>query len=163
VGKPMPGSNGRPLRVLLTGAGGGIGRAAAREMLSRGWTVFGGVRRETDARRLRRELGEGFTPLLLDVTDPRTVRKAVRAVEAALGGANLDVLVNNAGIACLGPLACLPVEKLREQFEVTRRFLPLLGATRRTRRRATRRTRRRATRRTRRRATRRTRRPGSSI
>jgi NAD(P)-dependent dehydrogenase (short-subunit alcohol dehydrogenase family) len=150
----MPGSHGRPRRVLLTGAGGGIGRAAARELLSRGWIVFGGVRRETDARRLRRELGEGFTPLLLDVTDPRTVREAVRTVEAALGGANLDALVNNAGIACLGPLACLPVEKLREQFEVnlfglfevTRRFLPLLGATRRTRRRASRRTRQRATR-----------------
>jgi NAD(P)-dependent dehydrogenase (short-subunit alcohol dehydrogenase family) len=140
----MPGTRGRTPRVLITGASGGIGRAAARELLARGWAVFGGVRREEDARSLRAELGAGFTPLLLDVTDPRSVGEAAKAVEAALGGANLEALVNSAGVARLGPVACLSVEALREQFEVnlfglfevTRRFLPLLGATRRARRRA---------------------------
>ena len=132
----MPPARGRALRVLITGASGGIGRAAARELLSRGWSVFGGVRREEDARQLRAELGVGFTPVQLEVTSPRSVREAVEAVEASLGGANLDALVNCAGIIRLGPLACLSCEALREQlevnliglFEVTRSFLPLLGA-----------------------------------
>jgi NAD(P)-dependent dehydrogenase (short-subunit alcohol dehydrogenase family) len=73
---------------------------------------------------------------MLEVTDPRSVAEAAEAVEAALGGVNLDALVNSAGVARLGPLACLSTEALREQFEVnlfglfevTRRFLPLLGA-----------------------------------
>ena len=134
----MPGTGGRPPRVLITGASGGIGCAASRELVSRGWTVFGGVRREADARRLRAELGESFQPLMLDVTDPAAVREAAGAVEEELAGANLDALVNNAGTTCLGPLACLSTEALRGQFEVnlfglfevTRRFLPLLGAAR---------------------------------
>jgi NAD(P)-dependent dehydrogenase (short-subunit alcohol dehydrogenase family) len=132
----MPGTGGRPPRVLITGASGGIG--ASRELVSRGWTVFGGVRREADARRLRAELGESFQPLMLDVTDPAAVREAAGVVEEKLAGANLDALVNNAGTTCLGPLACLSTEALRGQFEVnlfglfevTRRFLPLLGAAR---------------------------------
>ena len=134
----MPGTGGRPPRVLITGASGGIGCATSRELVSRGWTVFGGVRREADARRLRAELGESFQPLMLDVTDPAAVREAAGAVEEELAGANLDALVNNAGTTCLGPLACLSTEALRGQFEVnlfglfevTRRFLPLLGAAR---------------------------------
>jgi NAD(P)-dependent dehydrogenase (short-subunit alcohol dehydrogenase family) len=134
----MPGSGGRSPRVLITGASGGIGRAAARELLARGWGVFGGVRREEDARILQAELGAGFRPVALDVTDPLSVAGAAGEVEAALGGVNLDALVNCAGIVRLGPLACLSVEALREQFEVnlfglhevTRRFLPLLGARR---------------------------------
>jgi NAD(P)-dependent dehydrogenase (short-subunit alcohol dehydrogenase family) len=138
----MPGARARSPRVLITGASGGIGRALARELLARGWGVFGGVRRKEDARSLRVELGTGFTPLMLEVTDPRSVAEAAGAVEAALGGGNLEALVNSAGIIRLGPLACLPTEALREQFEVNlfglfeviRRFLPLLGATRRSRR-----------------------------
>ena len=122
--------------ALITGASGGIGRAAARELLARGWRVFGGVRRDQDARSLRAQLGEGFTALPLEVTDPRSVAEAAEAVEAALRGENLGALVNSAGIARLGPLACLSTAALREQFEVnlfglfevTRRFLPLLGA-----------------------------------
>ena len=132
----MPGAGGRTPRVLITGASSGIG--ASRELVSRGWTVFGGVRRETDARRLRAELGESFQPLMLDVTDSAAVREAAGVVEEELAGANLDALINNAGTTCLGPLACLSTEALRGQFEVnlfglfevTRRFLPLLGAAR---------------------------------
>jgi len=134
----MPGAGGRTPRVLITGASSGIGCAASRELVSRGWTVFGGVRRETDARRLRAELGESFQPLMLDVTDSAAVREAAGVVEEELAGANLDALINNAGTTCLGPLACLSTEALRGQFEVnlfglfevTRRFLPLLGAAR---------------------------------
>jgi NAD(P)-dependent dehydrogenase (short-subunit alcohol dehydrogenase family) len=127
---------GRTPRALITGASGGIGRAAARELLARGWKVFGGVRRDQDARSLRAELGEGFTALRLEVADPHSVGQAAGVVEAALEGENLDALVHCAGIARLGPLACLSTAALREQFEVnlfglfevTRRFLPLLGA-----------------------------------
>jgi len=128
---------GRPARrILLTGASSGIGLAACRALLARGWTVFGGVRREQDARRLGSELGPGFTALRLELTDPRSVASACEAVREAVGAEGLDALVNNAGAARLGPLAGLSTAELREQFEVnlfglhevTLRFLPLLRA-----------------------------------
>ena len=84
------------------------------------------------------ELGDAFTPLLLDVTDGESIRRAAERVETAVGDEGLFGLVNNAGIVIGGPLMHLPVHELRRQFEVnvfgvvavTQAFLPLLGAVR---------------------------------
>src|SRR3712207_9336867 len=43
------------------------GYGAAREFAGNGYRVFGSVRKEEDAGRLRAELGASFTPLLFDV------------------------------------------------------------------------------------------------
>jgi NAD(P)-dependent dehydrogenase (short-subunit alcohol dehydrogenase family) len=69
------------------------------------------------------------------VTDPDSVNQVAAAVKEMLGEQRLFGLVNNAGIAVLGPLACLPLERFRQQIEVnllgvhtvTQAFLPLLG------------------------------------
>src|SRR5688572_7788780 len=58
-----------PRTVVVTGASTGIGLAIARVLAGRGVHVFGSVRREVDADRLRADLGPLFTPLLFDVTD----------------------------------------------------------------------------------------------
>lgn len=95
------------------------------------------MRREEEGRRLRAELGEAFTPLLLDVTDQAALPAAVRQVEAWVGEAGLAALVNNAGIASPGgPLLLQPLAEMRSMFEVnlfgllavTQAFAPLLGA-----------------------------------
>jgi hypothetical protein len=122
--------------VVVSGVSSGIGLATARELVSRGYRVFGTVRRSEDARRVRAELGEGFQPLQLDVCDEQAVAAAVQRVRRALGGAPLAGLVNNAGTTVLGPLTELDTAALRRQFEanlfglfeMTRRFLPLLRA-----------------------------------
>ncbi len=121
--------------AVITGVSTGIGHAAAALLCRRGWRVFGTVRREADADRLRVELGEGFTPLHLDVTDAAALAAAAAQVRAALGGQRLAGLVNNAGIAIGGPLAFQPAAEIRAQFEVNimgpilaaQAFLPLLG------------------------------------
>ena len=124
--------------VVITGVSSGIGFATARALIRRGYRVFGSVRSETDASRIRAELGEDFIALVFDVTDAPGIDKAADTVAAKIGGECLAALVNNAGIAPTGPLLHQPPEEIRQLFEinvfgviaVTRAFLPLLGARR---------------------------------
>lgn len=104
-----------PHPVVVTGASTGIGRATAAALVEHGVRVFPTVRREADAAALRTEMGELVTPLVLDVTDQDTVRRAGDVVAAA---GPLSGLVNNAGVAVPAPLEYLPLAELRKQLEV---------------------------------------------
>ncbi|WP_257447724.1 SDR family oxidoreductase [Archangium lipolyticum] len=122
--------------VLITGVSTGMGRAAAEQLVARGYRVFGSVRRTADAQALSERLGGNFIPLVFDVADEAAVKEGLAQVTETLAGAGLDALVNNAGMAVSGPLMYLPAEELRRQFDVnvfglmnvTRAALPLLGA-----------------------------------
>jgi len=126
----------RQRTAVVTGASTGIGRAILEALLARGWRVFGGVRKEADASRLREALGETFSPLVFDVTDSAAIARAAETVRSALEGRALNGLVNNAGVAVGGPLRYLPLDELKYQLDVnlygvlrvTQAFLPLLGA-----------------------------------
>ncbi len=104
--------------VLVTGASTGIGRATALRLDRDGWSVFAGVRREEDAESLRAAASGRLTPAMLDVTDPAQVAAAIETVGAAVGEGGLDGLVNNAGVAILGPLETIPLDDFRRQVEV---------------------------------------------
>jgi NAD(P)-dependent dehydrogenase (short-subunit alcohol dehydrogenase family) len=104
--------------VVVTGVSSGIGLGAARVLVHEGHRVFGSVRRQSDADRLRQELGERFVPLLFDVTDVAAVKAGAEQVRAALNGEALFGLVNNAGVAVAGPVLELPLNELRRQLEV---------------------------------------------
>jgi NAD(P)-dependent dehydrogenase (short-subunit alcohol dehydrogenase family) len=122
--------------VVITGASTGIGWASAKLLLDRGFRVFGSVRKQADADRLKGEFGANFTPLLFDVTDEAAVLAAAREVRATLGGETLAGLVNNAGIAVAGPVLELAADEFRRQMDVnvvgpiiaTQAFGPLLGS-----------------------------------
>lgn len=122
--------------VVITGVSSGIGYATAADLIDHDYTVFGSVRRQEDARRVKGELGERFRPLLFDVTDQAGVEAAVSPVQDAVGEAGLTGLINNAGIVEPGPLMHMPLERFRRQLDVnvsgvlavTQAFLPLLGA-----------------------------------
>ena len=124
--------------VVVTGASTGIGWATAKLLLDRGYRVFGSVRKQADADRLKGEFGANFMPLLFDVTDEAAVLAAARDVRAALNGEKLAGLVNNAGIAVSGPLLGLSADDFRRQMDVnvigpiiaTQALAPLLGADR---------------------------------
>lgn len=83
--------------VLVTGASAGFGAAIARAFVHGGHRVIATARRQDRLQELARELGDALLPLELDVRD----RAAVEAMPAALpaGFAEVDVLVNNAGLA----------------------------------------------------------------
>jgi len=103
--------------VLITGASTGIGRACAEHLDSLGFTVFAGVRKQSDADSLR-GVGSGRTQaLMLDVTDSQSIAAAMGSVEQATP-AGLAGLVNNAGIAVAGPLEFVTLDDWRRQLEV---------------------------------------------
>ena len=124
--------------VVVTGVSTGIGWSIAKVMTAKGFRVFGSVRKQSDADRLRAELGERFSPLIFDVTDEAAIARGAAEVRAALSGTRLWGLVNNAGIAVAGPLLETSVDEFRHQLEVnlvapmlvTRAFAPLLGTDR---------------------------------
>lgn len=121
--------------IFITGVSSGIGRGIAEVCVSNGFKVFGTVRKNTDADRLRVELGDAFTPFLMDVTSQSDVSQAAERVSTMLNGANLAGLVNNAGVSLVGPLLHQPLEDVRTQLEVNlvsplrviQAFAPLLG------------------------------------
>lgn len=121
--------------VLVTGASSGIGAAIAHLLARRGVRVFGTIRRPQSTGDLERA---GVTPVRMDITDQTSIATARAAVDAALDGAPLAALVNNAGIPAAGPLELLPLDELRHVLEVnlvgvvavTQAFLPLLKAAR---------------------------------
>ena len=124
--------------VVVTGVSTGIGWAAAKILVERGFRVFGSVRKPADAERLQQEFGAAFVPLLFDVTDEAAVRAAADSVRAQLRGETLFGLVNNAGVAIPAPLLHQPIADFRKQVEinlvaqllVSQAFLPLLGTDR---------------------------------
>ncbi len=120
--------------VVITGASTGIGLATAKRLAASGWQVFAGVRKDADGAALV-EADARIKPILLDVTKPDQVDAAVETVRAALGGQKLAGLVNNAGIANMGPLALQPIDQFQSHFDVnvfgllraSQAFAPLLG------------------------------------
>ena len=99
--------------VLITGAGRGIGRAAALRMAEVGWDVFAGVRNEAAGKALATESPQRITPVALDVTAADDVAGLADVLPV-----RLDALVNNAGIAVGGALESLPIDELRHQLDV---------------------------------------------
>ena len=85
--------------ALITGANKGIGLETARQLGQQNTTVLLGARDsrkgETAAERLRKE-GIDAHPIVIDVSDPESIRKAAIQIERDFG--RLDILVNNAGV-----------------------------------------------------------------
>jgi NAD(P)-dependent dehydrogenase (short-subunit alcohol dehydrogenase family) len=102
----------RSKAVLITGCASGIGRATARRLAESGWTVYATARRPEALAELA---ALGCKTLALDVTDERSMRAAVAAVEVAEGA--VGVLVNNAGYSQSGAVETVPLELVRRQFE----------------------------------------------
>ena len=121
--------------VLVTGTSSGIGRGLCQALIEKGYKVFGTVRNRKDATELKKEFGENLDALLVDVTDEKQVIKAKEKVQNYLNGKPLTALINNAGIATLGPVEFLPTSDFKKQIDTkilgtflcTKIFLPLLG------------------------------------
>ena len=95
--------------ALVTGAGSGIGKAAAQALLRHGYRVVFAGRREGPLQQAIDEVAPAPGSALAvaaDVVDADSVRSLFAATRAAFG--RLDVLFNNAGISGFG----LPMEDL---------------------------------------------------
>jgi 3-hydroxy acid dehydrogenase/malonic semialdehyde reductase len=85
------------MNVFITGATAGFGLAITRRFLQDGARVIAIGRRTERLEAMRAELGERLLPVTLDITDREAVERAVRSLPAEF--AEVDVLVNNAGLA----------------------------------------------------------------
>jgi NAD(P)-dependent dehydrogenase (short-subunit alcohol dehydrogenase family) len=125
--------------ALITGANKGIGLETARQLGSRGMTVLAAARDEqrgSQAEHALREDGIDAHVVHLDVTDPASVQRAAKRIDADYG--RLDILVNNAGTASVarrgGPPSQTSLTDMRAVYEinvfgvvaVTNAMLPLL-------------------------------------
>jgi NAD(P)-dependent dehydrogenase (short-subunit alcohol dehydrogenase family) len=99
---------------LVTGAGGGIGRAIARRLAQEGMAVAVLDRDGTAAQEVAAEIGGLAVPA--DVVSPEEVAEVVDAVLARFH--QIDLLVNNAGIAWTGPALEMPLEALQSMLRV---------------------------------------------
>jgi NAD(P)-dependent dehydrogenase (short-subunit alcohol dehydrogenase family) len=126
------------LNVFVTGASSGIGRATAIELAARGHRVLAGARRAAALEELA-QASPGILAAPIDVTDPASIRAAVANADEVTAGHGIDVLVNSAGYALVGPVEKLSSEAIEHQFatnvfgllEVTRAFLPRMRERRR--------------------------------
>jgi len=85
---------------LITGVSSGFGRELATQLLDRGGTVVGTVRRPDSAADLVQKYPDTFHRELLDVTDTAAVRDVVDRSFACIG--RIDVVVSNAGYGLFG-------------------------------------------------------------
>ena len=124
--------------ALITGANKGIGLETARQLGQQNTTVLLGARDsrkgETAAEKLRKE-GIDAHSIVIDVSDPESIRKAAIQVERDFG--RLDILINNAGVMTderTKKVSEQSLETWRETFATnlfgliatTNAFLPLL-------------------------------------
>ncbi len=116
--------------ALVTGASSGLGLAFARMLRDEGLAIWGASRSpEATAEK------EGWKPVMLDLTEPASVRAAIEQVGREAGGAP-DVLVNNAGAGVFAGFARFPQDQISRQLQLllegpihlTRAFWPeMLG------------------------------------
>ena len=123
--------------VAITGASSGIGEATALALAEEGAAVALAARRMDRISDLAERIlaaGGNAKPFETDVTDEAQAGEFIAGAKEHLGG--LDVLVNNAGVMLLGPVAGADTAEWRRMVEVnglgllycTHAALPIMGA-----------------------------------
>jgi len=127
----MIGAEAHQKTALITGASGGIGKAAALALIKAGYSVVG-----TSRSAKRDEVRDGIRMIACDVTSDVSVATAVALANAELG--RIDLLVNNAGFGVTGAAEESSMAQVQALFEtnvhgvvrMTNAVLPIMRAQR---------------------------------
>ena len=112
--------------LLITGASGGMGKAAVELLQDKGYTVFALDRKPME------KTPEGVIPIVADVTDGESVQNAFEEIKKHTD--KLDGILHFAGIYMLDSLVEMPTEEFERifrvnlfgVFQVNKTFLPML-------------------------------------
>ncbi|HXS22145.1 MAG TPA: SDR family oxidoreductase [Steroidobacteraceae bacterium] len=108
--------------ALVTGAAQGIGRCIAQTLGARGYALaLNDIRAPIDTLSSLRSSGCEAIELVRDISDERATEAGVGQIVSRWG--RLDVLVNNAGVSCIGRAQDTSAEQFRRVLEIN-----LLGA-----------------------------------
>jgi NAD(P)-dependent dehydrogenase (short-subunit alcohol dehydrogenase family) len=121
--------------AVVTGAGTGLGFVTAKLMASKGWEVYGTHLLSQSPDELKRA---GVIPVIMDVTDERSVKDGCDRISREIGDAGLATLVNVAALAEIagGVIEGVSMDRIKALFDVNvfgtlrviQTFLPLLRA-----------------------------------
>lgn len=104
--------------VVVTGATSGIGNLIVKDFVKQGCRVFAGYRNV----KLKKELASisnNVIPFFIDMSKKWSITEAIKSILDNLEeDEKISTLVNAAGYVVAGPMECLDVEKIKEQFEV---------------------------------------------
>jgi len=105
--------------IVITGASSGIGLDAALALDSSGYTVFPGVRKDSDTQALK-IMSSTLRPIIMDVADATSCMKAAGEVGEFLKSSNLPFvgLVNNAGISRRIPVELESIDAVSRMMDV---------------------------------------------
>lgn len=125
--------------AVVTGAGKGVGKEAAKELLKNGVNVIAVTRNAADLEELEKETKESqaanevkLIPISGDVSKEETIEKVVSVAKERFG--KVHILINNAGIGRYGKLEELSIEdydammdsNMRSTFLFTKGILPFM-------------------------------------
>ncbi|MCH5180542.1 MAG: SDR family NAD(P)-dependent oxidoreductase [Erysipelotrichales bacterium] len=111
--------------VVITGVSSGIGKDLAELLISKGFTVYGLARRDTQI--------AGLNFLKCDVTDLNNIENVRKIIEEKEH--KIDILINNAGMGIAGSIIDSNYEDIEKIFKtnvmgviaITKEFLPLIN------------------------------------
>jgi len=95
--------------VLITGAGSGFGKGTALALAANGHQVIATTETQDQAIALRKEAPQ-IEVIKLDITSATDIAQVEKL--------KIDVLINNAGAGQTGPIADVPIDRVRHLFEV---------------------------------------------
>jgi NAD(P)-dependent dehydrogenase (short-subunit alcohol dehydrogenase family) len=103
--------------AIVTGGSKGIGLAIARAFVDRGMQVAISARSDTDLATAVQQLGGGdrVAAIRADVQHAENAERLIRETVQRFGG--LDVLVNNAGVGLMAPVADMPIDMWRQVMD----------------------------------------------
>ena len=104
--------------AVVTGSSSGIGFETSLLLAKNGFFTYATMRNLDNSNKfinLKQNEKLSLEVLRLDVTDDKSVKEAIEKIIYEQG--TIDVLVNNAGYALVGPLEELSIQEFKEQFE----------------------------------------------
>ncbi|MFC4729700.1 SDR family NAD(P)-dependent oxidoreductase [Coralloluteibacterium thermophilus] len=103
--------------VLITGASSGFGRGVALRLAEQGFNLVLAARRGHLLEEIARECGGDVLTMTVDVGEPADMEKLGRAALAKFP--RIDVWINNAGVAALGPFDAIPLRDHQRVLQTT--------------------------------------------